>query len=144
MQKTSTRRAGMTGVALLAGLALAPPGFAQAAHHQSCQVFKGTDKAGLAITFEDHGTGYMLQRGKTLTRGELNTERGWKNDEDATLFILDWRGPESLQVRIVRQTGTRNLRYLGQGQQPLRRPVILRPVPGARCTLLASAAEPAP
>ena len=34
--------------------------------------------------------------------GELNTERGYGNDPDATVYVLDWKKPVAQQSRYVR------------------------------------------
>ncbi len=49
-------------------------------------------------------TSYTLLKNGTLSQGELNTERGFEDDIDATVYILNWREPESEQVSFVRLT----------------------------------------
>lgn len=37
-----------------------------------------------------------------VTFGELNTERGFEQDENASLFILNWQQPEAEQIKFVK------------------------------------------
>jgi copper homeostasis protein (lipoprotein) len=37
--------------------------------------------------------------------GNLNTERGYEKDENATVYILNWDKPDNLQRLFVRSTG---------------------------------------
>ena len=64
--------------------------------------FTGTVK-GMKIIFEhDHFLHYRLSVNGTVTTGELNTERGFGSDENATLFILNPSAPEKEQKYFVR------------------------------------------
>jgi copper homeostasis protein (lipoprotein) len=40
-----------------------------------------------------------------VIEGNLNTERGYENDPDATVYILNWDKPENQQRVFVRSTG---------------------------------------
>jgi hypothetical protein len=65
------------------------------------------------VTFEHTDfTRYRLTIDDIVTEGELNTERGFDTDEDATVFVLDWRKPESEQTYFVRLTDTTSLQQL--------------------------------
>ncbi len=50
--------------------------------------------------------------------GSFNPERGWQNDQDATVYILNWQLEEAEQIMFVRQTtDTENLRRLTNTRQ---------------------------
>lgn len=64
---------------------------------------------GDSMVFEHQNmTSYRLTILDTATFGELNVERGWEDDEDATVFVLDWRKPKAKQQYFVRLTGKPN------------------------------------
>ncbi len=66
------------------------------------EIFSG-DIDGKPVSFEhDSFTRYRLTVGGVGTMGELNTERGFGDDIDATVFVLDWNKPESEQMYFVR------------------------------------------
>ena len=49
-------------------------------------------------------TAYRLSHGGMVTTGNLNTERGFDDDRDATVYVLDYDKPETNQKRFVRGT----------------------------------------
>ncbi len=49
-------------------------------------------------------TQYRLTEGNQVKEGKLNTERGFEQDEDATVFILNFDKPENEQKFFVRLT----------------------------------------
>ncbi|MGL5336507.1 MAG: hypothetical protein ACRC9R_10275, partial [Enterovibrio sp.] len=53
------------------------------------------------VTLEIIGRGdkYRMSVDGLITQGELNTERGFEQDENATLFILNWKQPKANQIR---------------------------------------------
>ncbi|MEW6196613.1 MAG: copper resistance protein NlpE [Bacteroidota bacterium] len=52
---------------------------------------------------------YMGKKGKPFTsKGKLNTERGFENDPDATLFVLNYDQPEENQIYFVRLTNMKD------------------------------------
>jgi hypothetical protein len=57
------------------------------------------------ITFEhtDH-TRYTYTKNTAVETGDLNTERGYGDDIDATVYVLNWKAPESKQKLFVRLT----------------------------------------
>lgn len=60
---------------------------------------------GAQIIFEQKDyTSYRMTRDGTISQGPLNTERGYEDDIDATLYILNWTEPESHQLYFVRLT----------------------------------------
>lgn len=66
-------------------------------------VYRGVINA-KPITLEiiGQGDGYRMSVDGQVTLGELNTERGFNHDENASLFILNWQQPESEQIKFVR------------------------------------------
>lgn len=57
-------------------------------------------------------TQYRLQTNSRVRTGLLNTERGYKDDIDATVYVLDWQKPEGAQLRYVRLTAEPTTLYL--------------------------------
>jgi hypothetical protein len=49
-------------------------------------------------------TSYRLTTNDLVREGELNTERGFEDDPDATVFVLNWQQPEGEQMYYVRLT----------------------------------------
>lgn len=73
------------------------------------EVYRGTDSSGRSLVFQQQDyTKYRLITGDDVVTGELNTERGWKNDEDATVYVLNWQKPEKEQIIFVRKTAETN------------------------------------
>lgn len=61
--------------------------------------------SGKTVVFEHADyTRYRLTVDGVSTEGPLNTERGFGEDADATLFVLDWQKPSSEQTCFVRLT----------------------------------------
>lgn len=56
------------------------------------------------VTLEIIGQGdrYRMTVDGLVTLGELNTERGFEQDENASLFILNWQQPEAEQIKFVK------------------------------------------
>ncbi len=56
------------------------------------------------VTLEIIGQGnqYRMTVDGLVTFGELNTERGFEQDENASLFILNWQQPEAEQIKFVK------------------------------------------
>lgn len=56
------------------------------------------------VTLEIIGQGdrYRMTVDGLVTLGELNTERGFAQDENASLFILNWQLPEAEQIKFVK------------------------------------------
>lgn len=62
-------------------------------------------------------TTYRLINGTDTIIGNLNTERGFQDDEDATLYILYYEMPDSVLAHFVRMTDGRILMLdVGQNQ----------------------------
>lgn len=49
-------------------------------------------------------TRYRLQTNELVREGEMNTERGFGDDLDATVYVLNWQTPVGEQIRYVRLT----------------------------------------
>lgn len=59
----------------------------------------------VSVVFENYNyTSYRLVTNGAVQEGELNTERGYKEDIDATVYVLNWQKPEGEQMRYVRLT----------------------------------------
>jgi hypothetical protein len=61
------------------------------------------DRVDVAFEHKDY-TRYRLTTNGLVREGELNTERGYKTDEDATVYVLNWQQGEGEQIRYVRRT----------------------------------------
>jgi hypothetical protein len=65
------------------------------------------------VVFEQKDfTSYRLITNGAVREGELNSERGFENDPDATVYVLNWQKPESQQMRYVRLTAEPTKLYL--------------------------------
>lgn len=71
------------------------------------ETFTGTANGVQIKFFQKDYTAYRLIVGVDTTEGILNTERGFQNDEDATLYILYYEMPDSIQYHFVRMTDGR-------------------------------------
>ncbi|KFD80617.1 hypothetical protein DA89_2046 [Vibrio paracholerae] len=60
------------------------------------------DGKSVSLEIIGHGDGYRMSVDGQVTLGELNTERGFEQDENASLFILNWRQPEIEQIKWVK------------------------------------------
>lgn len=61
------------------------------------------DRVSVIFEHSDY-TSYRLSTNDIVREGQLNTERGYKDDSDATVYVLNWRLPEGEQLRYVRLT----------------------------------------
>ncbi|MBF4280948.1 hypothetical protein EAY27_28130, partial [Vibrio anguillarum] len=59
------------------------------------------DGKSVSLEIIGHGDGYRMSVDGLVTLGELNTERGFEQDDNASLFILNWRKPEVEQIKFV-------------------------------------------
>ena len=62
---------------------------------------------------------YRLQTNNLVRVGELNTERGFENDRDATVYILNWQKPMGEQIRYVRLTAEPTNLYILDNENKL-------------------------
>ncbi|EGR1038741.1 hypothetical protein ID062_00525 [Vibrio cholerae] len=66
-------------------------------------IYRGVvDGKSVSLESIGHGDGYRMSVDGQVTLGELNTERGFEQDENASLFILNWRQPEIEQIKWVK------------------------------------------
>lgn len=61
------------------------------------------DRVDVVFEHTDY-TQYRLTTNGLVREGELNTERGFKDDIDATVYVLNWRQPEGEHIYYVRLT----------------------------------------
>lgn len=61
------------------------------------------DRVKVIFEHTDYTT-YRLQTNDLVRTGDMNTERGYKADIDATVYVLNWQLPEGKQMRYVRLT----------------------------------------
>ena len=72
------------------------------------------------VVFEQRDyTQYRLTTNDLVREGELNTERGFGDDEDATVYVLNWRQPEGEQMRYVRLTEEPDRIYILDSNQEI-------------------------
>ena len=64
-------------------------------------------------------TRYRLTTNELVRMGELNTERGFEDDIDATVYVLNWQQPEGEQMRYVRLTAEPGRLYLLDSEQKI-------------------------
>lgn len=72
-------------------------------------------------------TRYRLQTNELVREGEMNSERGFGDDTDAVVYVLNWLAPESEQIRYVRLTAEPERLYALDGYNNLimRGPLML-------------------
>jgi hypothetical protein len=71
---------------------------------QPSQTFKGKLHGAEFVFEHKNHQEYRLKQGDQKTGGKLNTERGYKDDANATVFVLDPDKPESEQKYLVRMS----------------------------------------
>lgn len=76
------------------------------------------DRVDVVFEHKDYTT-YRLQTNGLVRTGELNTERGFKDDVDATVYVLNWQKPEGEQVRYVRLTSEPTKLYVLDSNQEI-------------------------
>ena len=76
------------------------------------------DRVEVVFEHRDY-TIYRLQTNDLVRTGELNTERGFKDDQDATVYVLNWQKPEGEQIRYVRLTSEPTKLYVLDGNQEI-------------------------
>lgn len=98
----------------------------QAIPFEPTEVYKGRTAEGSSVLFEQQGyIRYRLTIGSVVTTGDLNTERGWHDDIDATVYVLNWRQSEDEQLVFVRKTGSESLYQLDAAREELVPEVVL-------------------
>jgi putative hemolysin len=79
---------------------------------------------GVAWTFEQTGySRFRLKRGEHTEEGEMNSERGWQNDENATVYVLHSNAEPERQRVFVRRSGLQMLELL-DSQRALAQPPL--------------------
>jgi uncharacterized protein YxeA len=84
----------------------------------------------VAVVFEHKDyTRYRLTTNGLVREGELNTERGFEDDIDATVYVLNWQQPEGEQMFYVRLTAEPDRLYALDGERKILRgsALILEP-----------------
>lgn len=72
------------------------------------------------VVFEHYDyTRYRLATNGLVREGELNTERGFEADIDATVFVLNWQKPEGEQIRYVRLSSNPTHLYFLDSEQKI-------------------------
>ncbi len=69
------------------------------------------DRVNVAFEHKDF-TKYRLTTNSLVREGELNTERGFENDPDATVFVLNWQRPEGERIYYVKLTSEPSKLYV--------------------------------
>ncbi len=66
-------------------------------------VYRGViDDKSITLEIIGQGDGYRMSVDGLVTLWELNTERGFEQDDNASLFILNWRKPDVEQIKFVK------------------------------------------
>ncbi|MEL4278311.1 hypothetical protein [Shewanella xiamenensis] len=66
-------------------------------------VYRGViDTKPVTLEIIGQGNQYRMTVDGLATFGELNTELGFEQDENASLFILNWQQPEAEQIKFVK------------------------------------------
>jgi hypothetical protein len=84
----------------------------ESAYNYTTERFAGQiDRVAVVFEQEDY-IRYRLTTNGLVREGELNTERGFEDDENATVYVLNWQAPEGEQMRYVRHTKEPDRLYL--------------------------------
>ena len=82
------------------------------------------DRVDVVFEHTDY-TRYRLMTNGAVREGELNTERGFGDDPDATVYVLNWQRPEGEQIRYVRFTNEPDRIYVLDGNgEPIQGSVL--------------------
>lgn len=82
------------------------------------------DRVDVVFEHKDY-TQYRLTTNGLVREGELNTERGFEDDVDATVYVLNWQKPEGEQILYVRLTNEPGRLYLLDTQRKIVRGSML-------------------
>lgn len=82
------------------------------------------DRVDVVFEHKDY-TQYRLTTNGLVREGELNTERGFEDDIDATVYVLNWQKPEGEQILYVRLTAEPGRLYLLDTQRKIVRGSVL-------------------
>jgi hypothetical protein len=73
--------------------------------------YRGVTDEGSVVFEHMNYTSYRLTRNGQVEEGALNTERGYGDDVDATVYVLNWQQPESEWIQFVRLTNEPGVLY---------------------------------
>ncbi len=76
------------------------------------------DRVDVVFEQKDY-TQYRLTTNGLVREGELNTERGFGDDPDATVYVLNWQKPEGEQITYVRLTNDPTHLYILDGNREI-------------------------
>lgn len=76
------------------------------------------DRVEVVFEHKDY-TQYRLKTNDLVRTGALNTERGYKEDMDATVYVLNWQQDEGQQIRYVRLTAEPTHLYILDSNQDI-------------------------
>jgi hypothetical protein len=82
------------------------------------------DRVEVVFEHKDY-TQYQLRTNERVQKGDLNTERGFENDEDATVYVLNWQKPAGEQILYVRLTAEPGRLYLLDSERNILRGSVL-------------------
>lgn len=82
------------------------------------------DRVDVVFEHKDY-TEYRLTTNGLMREGELNTERGFEDDIDATVYVLNWQKPEGEQMLYVRLTAEHGRLYLLDSERKIVRGSVL-------------------
>lgn len=83
-------------------------------------VFAGMlDGQKISLQLRDDQMGYRMIDNGLRVVGDMNTERGFQNDDNAVVYVLNWTQDEAQQIRFLRVLahGEEVLRRIGPDQQ---------------------------
>lgn len=83
------------------------------------------DRVNVVFEHKDY-TWYRLTTNDLVREGELNTERGFEDDIDATVYVLNWQQPEGQQMFYVRLTDEPGVLYALDGDRKILRGSALK------------------
>lgn len=82
------------------------------------------DRVDVVLEHQDY-TRYRLTTNGLMREGRLNTQRGFEDDADATVYVLNWQKPEDEQMQYVRLTAEPGRLYLLDRQRKIVRGSVL-------------------
>jgi len=84
------------------------------------ETYKGMNAGDKTVVFahQDY-TRYRLNIGDVVSGGQLNTQRGWQDDIDATVFVLNWQATDDEQILFVKKTDSDSLTQVNSNRTEL-------------------------
>jgi len=91
------------------------------------ETYKGMNAGDKTVVFahQDY-TRYRLNIGDVVSGGQLNTQRGWQDDIDATVFVLNWQATDDEQILFVKKTDSDSLTQVNSNRTELVQAVKLK------------------